>query len=66
MLITKFKSERGKLKENAEVAAARTKYSAKRQLIAATESESEPSEAKRCSRLEVKYEVLYTRKLYSR
>lgn len=51
MLISKFKSERGKLKDNTEVSAARCKYSAKRKLGISTEPEG--SEAKRCSRLEV-------------
>lgn len=61
MLITKFKSERGQLKDNTEVTAARSKFSAKRKLSTVTEHET--SEAKRCIRLEVNFEVISQNKL---
>ena len=62
MLTTKFKSERGKLKTNLDVVAARVKYSAKRKLLPAQTDES-ATEAKRCCRMQVitntNYESLF-------
>jgi len=53
MLTTKFKAERGKLRDDSEVLAARAKFGAKRK-TSITDA-VEDSAAKRCYRSEVQY-----------
>ena len=53
MLTTKFKAERGKLRDDSEVLAARAKFGAKRKI--AVSDAAEDSTAKRCYRPEVQY-----------
>ena len=55
MLTTKFKSERGKLKTNPDVVAARVKFSAKRKLVGTNFhlADESATEAKRCCGMQV-------------
>lgn len=52
MLTTKFKSERGKMKTNLDVEAARMKYSAKRKLVT-VQTDKSATEATRFCRMQV-------------